>query len=125
MAKAKPSVIVDKALGMEISEEKQDAMYQVSTYEAYQNGYYTTWKLNDNGTRYVEDTDAKVTYKDSPEKFEDIIQLVQKSATNILTSAIKKEAIVTLFEKYGLEINDQEIYDYINGQYPDYFSDSK
>ena len=42
IAKAKPSVIVDKALGMEISEEKQDAMYQVSTYEAYQNGYYKT-----------------------------------------------------------------------------------
>ena len=101
---------------------KSISNYQI---EAYQNGYYTTWKLNDNGTRYVEDTDAKVTYKDSPEKFEDIIQLVQKSATNILTSAIKKEAIVTLFEKYGLEINDQEIYDYINGQYPDYFSDSK
>jgi len=34
---------------------------------------------------------------------------------------MKKEAIVALFAKYGVEINDQEVYDYIKGQYPDYF----
>lgn len=42
MANTKPSAIVDKALGTEISEEKLDAMYQVSTYDAYKNGFYKT-----------------------------------------------------------------------------------
>lgn len=99
---------------------KSISNYQI---EAYQNGYYTEWKLNDTGLRFEEDKNSKVTFKTNPEKFEDIIELVQVSAEDILTTAIRKEAIVALFTKYGLEINDQEVYDYCKEQYPDYFSD--
>ena len=38
---------------------------------------------------------------------------------------MKKEAVVALFEKYELEINDQDIYDYISSQYPDYFAEEE
>ncbi len=97
---------------------KQISNYQI---EAYQTGVLTPWKLNDEGTRYVEDTAASIVYSQHPEGFESVINLVQISAENILTDAMKKEAIVSLFEKYSLEINDQDIYDYIKTQYPDYF----
>ena len=57
------------------------------------------------------------------EHFQSTIELVQVSADNIITDAMKKEAIVTLFEKYGLEINEQIVHDYIKSQYPDYFEE--
>ena len=38
---------------------------------------------------------------------------------------MRKEAIVALFEKYGLEINEQIVHDYVKGQYPDYFEDEE
>lgn len=97
---------------------KQISNYQI---EAYQTGVLTPWKLNDEGTRYVEDTATSIVYSQHPEGFESVINLIQISAENILTDAMKKEAIVSLFEKYSLEINDQDIYDYIKTQYPDYF----
>ena len=46
-------------------------------------------------------------YAENPDKFNSIIELVQVAASNIITDAMKKEAIVALFEKYGLEINEQ------------------
>ncbi len=97
---------------------KQISNYQI---EAYQSGVITPWKLNEDGTRYVENTAASIVYSQHPEGFDSVINLVQTSAKNILTDAMKKEAVVSLFEKYSLEINDQDIYDYIKSQYPDYF----
>lgn len=93
--------------------------YQI---EAYQNGKFTEWNLD--GSSYKEDKDNPVTYANNPERFEDIINLVQISAKNVITTAIKKEAIVALFEKYGLELNDQDIYDYVKDSYPDYFTEN-
>ena len=93
--------------------------------ESYQSGQIKAWKLNDAGTRYVEDTASVLSYQSNPEAFDSIIELVQLSATNILTDAMKKEAIVALFEKYNLEINDQDVYDYISAQYPDYFEEEE
>ena len=94
--------------------------YQI---EAYQSGQIKPWKLNDAGTRYVEDTSAVLSYQTNASAFESVIELVQLSANNILTDAMKKEAIVALFEKYNLEINDQDIYDYVSSQYPDFFEE--
>ena len=94
--------------------------YQI---EAYQSGQIKPWKLNDAGTRYVEDTSAVLSYQTNASAFESVIELVQLSANNILTDAMKKEAIVDLFEKYNLEINDQDIYDYVSSQYPDFFEE--
>ena len=96
--------------------------YQI---EAYQSGQINPWKLNDAGTRYVEDTSAVVSYQSNAKAFESVIELVQLSANNILTDAMKKEAIVALFEKYSLEINDQDIYDYVSSQYPDFFEEEE
>ena len=96
--------------------------YQI---EAYQSGQIKPWKLNDAGTRYVEDTSAVVSYQSNAKAFESVIELVQLSANNILTDAMKKEAIVALFEKYSLEINDQDIYDYVSSQYPDFFEEEE
>ena len=93
--------------------------------ESYQSGQVKGWKLNDAGTRYVEDTESVLSYQSNPAAFDSIIELVQLSATNILTDAMKKEAIVSLFEKYNLEINDQDVYDYISAQYPDYFEEEE
>lgn len=94
--------------------------YQI---EAYQSGQIKPWKLNEAGTRYVEDTSAVLSYQTNASAFESVIELVQLSANNILTDAMKKEAIVALFEKYNLEINDQDIYDYVSSQYPDFFEE--
>lgn len=44
-------------------------------------------------------------------------------ATQSLSSTHQTEALVEMFENYNLEINDQEIYDYISDSYPDYFED--
>ena len=96
--------------------------YQI---EAYQSGQIKPWKLNDAGTRYVEDTSAVVSYQSNASAFESVIELVQLSANNILTDAMKKEAIVALFERYSLEINDQDIYDYVSSQYPDFFEEEE
>lgn len=96
--------------------------YQI---EAYQSGQIKPWKLNETGTRYVEDTSAVVSYQTNASAFESVIELVQLSANNILTDAMKKEAIVALFEKYNLEINDQDIYDYVSSQYPDFFEEEE
>ena len=54
-----------------------------------------------------------------------VVKLVQTTAEAILTDAIKTEAIVSLFEKYGLEVNDQDVYDYMASTYPDYFEDEE
>lgn len=96
--------------------------YQI---EAYQSGQIKPWKLNEAGTRYVEDTSAVLSYQSNALAFESVIELVQLSANNILTDAMKKEAIVALFEKYNLEINDQDIYDYVSSQYPDFFEEEE
>lgn len=96
--------------------------YQI---EAYQSGQIKPWKLNDAGTRYVEDTSSVLSYQTNASAFESVIELVQLSANNILTDAMKKEAIVALFEKYNLEINDQDIYDYVSSQYPDFFEEEE
>ena len=96
--------------------------YQI---EAYQSGQIKPWKLNEAGTRYVEDTSSVVSYQTNASAFESVIELVQLSANNILTDAMKKEAIVALFEKYNLEINDQDIYDYVSSQYPDFFEEEE
>lgn len=90
---------------------------------AYQSGKYTPWKLSENGKKFEEDTAASILYSEHPEVFEKVIEYVQLSANAILTEAMKKEAIVALFEKYELEINDQDIYDYAFEQYPDYFEE--
>ena len=92
---------------------------------AYQTGKYTPWKLSENGKKFEEDTAASILYSEHPEVFENIIEYVQLSANAILTEAMKKEAIVALFEKYELEINDQDIYDYAFEQYPDYFEEEE
>lgn len=93
--------------------------------ESYQSGQIKPWKLNDAGTRYVEDSASVLSYQSNPAAFESIIELVQLSASKILTDAMKKEAIVALFEKYGLTIHDQDIYDYVSSQYPDYFEEEE
>ncbi len=93
--------------------------------ESYQSGQIKPWKLNEAGTRYVEDSASVLSYQSNPKAFETIIELVQLSANNILTDAMKKEAIVALFEKYGLSIHDQDIYDYVSSQYPDYFEEEE
>ena len=92
---------------------------------AYQSGKFVPWKLSENGKKFEEDTDATILYSEHPEVFANIIEYVQLSASAILTEAMKKEAIVALFEKYELEINDQDIYDYAYQQYPDYFEEEE
>lgn len=112
--------------GYYISENILDssvASKQVSNYQidVYQSGKLTEYKLD--GT-YVEDNDRSFRYsKENKARFKDIIGLVKVSADNIITDAMRKEAIVSLLEKYSLEINDQDIYDYISSQYPDYFTE--
>ena len=53
--------------------------YQI---EAYQSGQIKPWKLNDAGTRYVEDTSAVLSYQTNATAFESVIELVQISAYN-------------------------------------------
>ena len=93
----------------------------VSNYhiEAYQTGEL---KVYGDSSDYSKATET-YNYATNPEKFESTIELVQVSASNILTDAMRKEAIVALFEKYGLEINEQIVHDYIKSQYPDYFDE--
>ena len=93
----------------------------VSTYhiEAYQSGEL---KVYGDSADYSKATET-YKYAANPEKFEATIELVQVSASNILTDAMRKEAVVALLEKYGLEINEQIVHDYIKSQYPDYFDE--
>ena len=100
------------------SKTKSISNFQI---EAYQKGTYSTYKLE--GNEYV--VDKTYSYPDNKAEYDSIIELVQVSANNILTDSMKKEAIVALFNKYGVEINDQEVYDYIKSQYPDYFDDEE
>ena len=93
----------------------------VSNYhiEAYQSGEL---KVYGDSADYSKATET-YKYATNPEKFEATIELVQVSASNILTDAMRKEAVVALLEKYGLEINEQIVHDYIKSQYPDYFDE--
>ena len=93
----------------------------VSNYhiEAYQAGEL---KIYGDSADYSKATET-YNYATNPEKFESTIELVQVSASNILTDAMRKEAIVALLEKYGLEINEQIVHYYIKSQYPDYFEE--
>lgn len=93
----------------------------VSNYhiEAYQSGEL---KVYGDSADYSKATET-YKYAANPEKFEATIELVQVSASNILTDAMRKEAVVALLEKYGLEINEQIVHDYIKSQYPDYFDE--
>ena len=95
----------------------------VSNYhiEAYQTGEL---KVYGDSSDYSKATET-YKYAENPEKFESAIELVQVSASNILTDAMRKEAVVALFEKYGLEINEQIVHDYIKSQYPDYFDEEE
>ena len=95
----------------------------VSNYhiEAYQAGEL---KIYGDSADYSKATET-YNFASNPEKFESVIELVQVSAANIITDAMRKEAIVALFEKYGLEINEQIVHDYVKGQYPDYFEDEE
>jgi len=100
--------------------------YQI---EAYQAGEFSTYKATYKKDEQGQDTsevesynvDTTVKYADNAAAFESIIELVQVSADQVLSDSIKKEAIVSLFEQYALEINDQDVYDYIKSKYPDYF----
>lgn len=95
----------------------------VSNYhiEAYQKG-----ELKEYGDSSNYDTvTATYKYASNPEAFEGTIELVNVSVKNIITDAMRKEAIVALFEKYGLEVNEQIVYDYLKGQYPDYFEEEE
>lgn len=108
-----------------ISTTKEDSSYQIDAYKA---GFFYEWDLKKGGTEenptYTWEKSENrpynnATYKDAFETR--IVDVVQFTAETILTDAIKTEAIVALFEKYGLEVNDQDIYDYMAATYPDYF----
>ena len=89
--------------------------YQI---EAYQKGSYTTYKYDEATHNYVVDEDNLLTVQHPY-----MVSMVQDTASAILTANIRVEALVRLFEKYGLSIHDQEIYDYIEASYPKYFED--
>ena len=88
--------------------------------DAYKEGSYVTYTYDASKKELVASEPIVFAVK-GEEAFEEIVGLIEVAAESILTDTIKKEAIVALFEKYELEINDQEIYDYISAQYPDYF----
>jgi len=101
---------------------KSDSNFQIT---AYQNGTYNMYQYDKNATgngySLVQENGADKSY--STKNDAAIIKQIQESAEQILTTSIKKEAVVALFEKYGLTLNDQEIYDYIKSTYPDFFDD--
>lgn len=92
--------------------------------DAYKEGSYVTYSYDSTKKELVASEPIVFAVK-GEEAFTEIVELVQVAAESILTDTIKKEAIVALFEKYELEINDQEIYDYISAQYPDYFEEEE
>ena len=102
--------------------------YQI---EAFQEGAYTVYKYNEESHRFVAE-EAKVSYDstfnsteaaDAKKEWDSIIDMCQTIANKILSNTHRTEAVVEIFKKYKLEINDQEIYDYIENSYPDYFED--
>ncbi len=91
---------------------------------AYREGYYYTYVLSNNVYKAETDANGKAI-KHSTLDNQEIIDLCQASVSSIVSSSMKTEAVVELLEKYGLEINDEDVYDYIKGQYPDYFDTDK
>lgn len=89
---------------------------------AYREGYYYEYELNNNVYKAKTDADGKAI-KNSTLENQEIIDLCQASVSNIVSSSMKTEAVVELLEKYGLEINDEDVYTYIESQYPDYFDE--
>ena len=89
--------------------------------EAYQKGELKEYGNKEN---YDEVTDTH-KYAENKAAFESTVELVNVSVNNIITDAMRKEAIVALFEKYGLEVNEQIVFDYLKGQYPDYFEEEE
>lgn len=89
--------------------------------EAYQKGELKEYGNKDN----YDEVTATYKYADNKAAFESTVELVNVSVNNIITDAMRKEAIVALFEKYGLEVNEQVVYDYLKGQYPDYFEEEE
>lgn len=123
----------------EVETIQRTATQNVTNYQiqAFQDGAYSTYTYNDETHRFVED-EAKVSYdtvkgydessatetqKQEIANWESIIDMCHEIATQILSSTHQTEALVEMFENYNLEINDQEIYDYISDSYPDYFED--
>ncbi len=101
--------------------------YQI---EAYQNGAYATYTYNEETHRFTENEtkvsyDATVAGTDTAakDKWDSIIDMCQSIAAQVLSSTHRTEALVEMFEEYGLVINDQEVYDYIENAYPDYFEE--
>lgn len=89
--------------------------YQI---EAYQKGFYKTYKYAE-GTHTFEEEDAQHLTAEHPY----MVEMVQDTATSLLSANIRTEALVELFKKYGLSIHEQEVYDYIESSYPKYFED--
>ena len=89
--------------------------------EAYQKGELKEYGNKEN----YDEVTATYKYAENKAAFESTIELVNVSVNNIITEAMRKEAIVALFEKYGLEVNEQVVYDYLKGQYPDYFEEEE
>ena len=89
--------------------------------EAYQKGELKEYGNKEN----YDEVTATRKYAENKAAFESTIELVNVSVNNIITDSMRKEAIVALFEKYGLEVNEQVVYDYLKGQYPDYFEEEE
>ena len=89
--------------------------------EAYQKGELKEYGNKEN----YDEVTATHKYAENKAAFESTIELVNVSVNNIITDSMRKEAIVALFEKYGLEVNEQVVYDYLKGQYPDYFEEEE
>lgn len=89
--------------------------------EAYQKGELKEYGNKDN----YDEVTATHKYAENKAAFESTVELVNVSVNNIITDAMRKEAIVALFEKYGLEVNEQIVFDYLKGQYPDYFEEEE
>ena len=125
----------------EVEKIQKTAAQNVTNYqiESFQEGAYSTYTYNDETHRFNEDAE-KVSYdtvknynletatekqKEEYENWESIIDMCHSIATQILSNTHKTEALVEMFEDYELEINDQDIYDYIKDSYPDYFEKTK
>ena len=89
--------------------------------EAYQKGELKEYGNKEN----YDEVTATHKYAENKSAFESTVELVNVSVNNIITDAMRKEAIVALFEKYGLEVNEQIVFDYLKGQYPDYFEEEE
>ncbi len=117
--------------------EGEDAIQRTATQnstnyqiESFQAGAYAVYDYNEDTHRFTQNstTVSYDTSKQDPEsaefkKWESIIDMCHTIAEKVLSNTHKTEAIVEMFKTYKLEINDQEIYDYIENSYPDYFED--